>query len=156
MLTALADKHPILVPPSDRPGVVSFADLPKGYPQTLWSKMRQKEAVEARQRLHELAGRWPQFALALDHLAHSRKVALPDKPLGPCKPEEFMPAVRQFIEVLRKDQAATRKLDEAQGKWPDYPFAIMELAKEQKRRVPGTFLPGNKEFWEKAKAGPGD
>ena len=32
------------------------------------------------------------------------------------------------------------------------PFAVMELAKERNKRVPGTFLPGKKEFWEQAKA----
>lgn len=30
----------------------------------------------------------------------------------------------------------------------------MELAKEKKKRVPGTFLPGSKEFWDQAKVPP--
>ena len=44
-----------------------------------------------------------------------------------------------------------KRLDEAEGKWPDYPFAVMELAKEQNKPVPGTYLPGPEQFWEKAK-----
>ncbi len=155
-LTALAEKHPILVPPGERPGATSFADLPKGYAQTLAAKQPIKPRELDGHRLRDLQGRWPNFALAIDRLARSRKVALPDKPLGPCKPEEFVPAVRQVIEQLRKDPAAARKLDEAQGKWPDYPFAVMELAKERKKPVPGTFLPGDKSYWEQAKSAPGE
>jgi hypothetical protein len=151
-LTALAEKHPILVPPSERAGVVSFRDLPSGYALNFGGKPGKGKDFEGH-RLRDLQGRWPNFALALDRLAKSRKVALPDKPLGPCKPEEFVPAVRKFIdEQLRTDPAAAKRLDEARGKWPDYPFAVMELAKEKKKRVPGTFLPGPKEFWDQAKA----
>jgi len=151
VLTALAEKHSILVPPSERVGVVNFADLPKGYAQSFMGKPGKPRDSEGH-RLRELQGRWPNFALQLDRQARNRKIALPDKPLGPCKPEEFVPAVQKFIEDLRKDPAAVKKLDEAQGKWPDYPSAVMELAKEKKTRVPGTFLPGSKDFWEKAKA----
>ncbi len=156
LLIALAEKHPIQVPPSERTGVTRFADLPEGYLPSILGRMRPKEAGAARGRLRELQDRWPQFALAVDHLARSRKAALPDKPLGPCKPEEFMPAVRIFIETLRKDPAAAKKLDTAQGKWPDYPFAVIELAKGKNLRVPGTVLPGSKEFWDKVKAVPAD
>ena len=103
--------------------------------------------------LRELQGRWPNFALELDRVAKARKVALPDKPLGPCKPGAFIKDVQDFIDKeLRTDAAAAKKLDEAQGKWPEYPQAVMQLAKEKKQRVPGTFLPGSKEFWERAKA----
>jgi hypothetical protein len=152
VLTALAEKHSILVPPSEHVGVVSFKNLPAGLAQSLLGKPGKPRDAEAR-RLRDMQGRWPNFALQLQRQAKNRKVALPDKPLGPCKPEEFVPAVRKFIdEQLRNDPAAAKKLDEAQGKWPDYPLAVMELAKEKKRDVPGTVLPGSKEFWDKAKA----
>jgi len=106
-------------------------------------------------KLAELQGRWPEFALEMDKQAKSnRRIRLPDKPLGPCKPEEFVAPVRQFIDELRTDPAAAKKLDDARGKWPDYPLAIMSLAKEKNKRVPGTFLPGSKEFWDQAKLQP--
>ena len=108
----------------------------------------------ARRKLPDLVGRWPDFALELDRVAHARKVPLPEKPLGPCRPEDFVKEVQGFVKDLRKDPAAGKKLDEAAGKWPDYPFAVMQLAKEKKKQVPGTFLPGSKEFWEQAKAAP--
>ncbi len=151
-LSELAQKHPILLPPSEHVGAVSFADLPKGYAQQLVGKPAKPRDGELR-RLRDLQGRWPNFALELDRVARNRKAALPDKPgLGPCEAGAFVKDVREFIDELRKDAAAAKKLDEAQGKWPDYPLALMQLAKEKKKRVPGTFLPGSKDFWEKAKA----
>jgi hypothetical protein len=151
-VTALAEKYPIQVPPGDRPGIVSIKDLPAGYMQTLTGKPGKAKEFEGRT-LRNLQGRWPNFALEVVRVARERKVALPDKPLGPCKREEFMPAVQKFItEQLEKDPAAAKKLDEAKGKWPEYPLAVMSLAKEKGRRVPGTVLPGTKEYWEKAKS----
>jgi hypothetical protein len=154
-LTALAEKHHIQVPPSERVGIVSLKEVPEHIKQALAARSGKPKGADNRplKELRELQGRWPNFALALDRMAKNRKMALPEKPLGPCKPDEFMPAVRAFIDELRKDPAAAKKLDEAQGKWPDYPFAVMELAKEKGKRVPGTVLPGKKEFWDQAKAG---
>lgn len=152
-ITDKAEKHPIQVPPSERPGVMSFRDLPKEFTQALLDRPPRPRDLDG-EKLRNLQGRWPNFALAVDRVARGRKLALPDKPLGPCKPDEFVPAVRRFIEELRKDAAAAKKLDEAQGKWPDYPFVVMELAKDKDKgkRVPGTFLPGPKKFWDDAKA----
>jgi hypothetical protein len=156
-LTELSQRHPILLPPSEQVGVVKFADpvLPPNYALQLFGKQPRPKEGEGR-RLHELRelqGRWPNFALELDKVAKARKAALPDKPLGPCEPGAFIKDVQDFInKELRTDAAAAKKLDEAQGKWPDYPQAVMQLAKEKKQRVPGTFLPGPREFWERAKA----
>ncbi len=157
-LTALAEKHPIHLPPSQRVGVVSLKDLPESFRQALIRPAKPKPGENRPfKELRELQGRWPNFALALDRLARNRKVTLPEKPLGPCRPEDFMPAVQHFIdEQLRKDPAAARKLDEAQGKWPDYPLTVMELARHKGKRVPGTFLPGKKEFWDQARAAQGE
>jgi hypothetical protein len=150
-LTALAEKHPIQVPPGERPGLQAIKELPQGYLQSLTVRPGKPKDAEG-QKLRNLQGRWPNFALEVVHLAREKKAALPEKPFGPCKPEEFLPVVQKFIAELRKDAAAAKKLDEAQGKWPEYPFAVMELAKAKGRRVPGTFLPGDKAYWEQAKA----
>jgi hypothetical protein len=153
VLSALAEKHAIQVPPAERNGVTSLKDVPESVKQALVARPgKPKGDNRPLKELRELQGRWPNFALALDRMARNRKVTLPDRLLGPCRQEEFLPIVQRFIEELRKDPAAAKKLDEAQGKWPDYPFAVMELAKERKRQVPGTFLPGSKKFWEQAKA----
>jgi AcrR family transcriptional regulator len=156
-LLDLSAKHPILLPPSEHLGVVSFADplLPKGYAQQFAGKGGRPREGEAR-RLRELQGRWPNFALELDKAARARRVALPDRPLGPCRPEDFVKEVQTFVKDLRKDAAAAKKLDETAGKWPDYPLAVMELAKERKKTVPGTVLPGQKELAEQAKATQGE
>jgi hypothetical protein len=152
-LMALAEKHPVLVPPSEHVGVIWLNQLPETFRQALFGRPGKSRGFEGRvfKELRDLQGRWPDFALSVERQATNRKVALPEKPLGPCTQEEFVPAVRKFIDELRKDPAAAKKLDEAQGKWPDYPFAVMELAREKNRKVPGTFLPGSKEVWDKAK-----
>jgi hypothetical protein len=159
-LTELSQKHPILVPPSEHIGVVSFSDpvLSKNIRQQLSGRTgRGREGERRLHELHELQGRWPNFALEMDRVAKTRKVTLPAKSLGPCEPGAFVPDVQDFInKELRKDPAAAKKLDEAQGKWPDYPLAVMQLAKESKKRVPGTFLPGGKEFWDLVKAQPAE
>jgi hypothetical protein len=154
-LTSLAEKHPILVPPAERIGAQYLRDLPNGYLQSLLVKPKGKDG-EAHT-IRNLQGRWPDFALEVARAAHARKISLPDKPLGPCKPEEFVPVVQRFINTeLRKDSAIAKKLDEAQGKWPDYPLAVMSLAREKRLRVPGTFLPGPKSYWDQAKVAPAD
>jgi hypothetical protein len=154
-LTALAEKHPILVPPGEKPGVTAMKDLPQGYLRSLMVRPGKPRDAEG-QKLTNLQGRWPNFALEVVHLAERKKAALPDKPMGPCKPEDFLPGVQRFIGELRKDPAAAQKLDAALNRWPDYPFAVMELAKARGRRVPGTFLPGPPAYWEQAKTGQGE
>ncbi len=156
-LSALAAKHAIQVPPSEKVGVVSFTDpmFPKNYGRQFGGRGGRGKEGDHRE-FGRLVGRWPDFALELDRVARAKHVTLPDKPLGPCRPEEFVKEVQAFIKELRKEPAAAEKLDAAAGKWPDYPFAVMQLAKEKKKRVPGTFLPGSKEFWEQAKASPAE
>jgi hypothetical protein len=154
-LSELAARHPILVPPSERVGVVSFADpiFPEGYGRPFMGRGGRGREGEGRRMPRELQGRWPNFALEVERLIRNRKLPPLDRPLGPCRQEEFVKEVSKFIdEELRTDPAAAKKLDEATGKWPDYPFAVMQLAKEKGLRVPGTYLPGGKELWEKAKA----
>jgi hypothetical protein len=155
VLTALADKYPIKVPPGERVGAVNFRDLGLGDGPMRGRGGRPVPGPGAG-RLAGLQGRWPDFALGVEERVREKKMSPPDKPLGPCKPDEFVKPVQQLINELRKDPAAAERLDKAQGKWPDYPFAVMDLAKQQHKPVPGTFLPGTKEFWDQAKAAPPD
>jgi hypothetical protein len=162
LLKEFSERHPVRVPPSEKPGKRTIDDLPESLQRGL--RLRgdrggrggrgmggmgdpETRAVRMKQ------GLWPDFALAVVDLAKKRNVTLRE-PLGPCTPEEFVPPVQDFIKELRKDGEAAKRLDDAQGKWPDYPFAVMELAKEKKKRVPGTYLPGPPGFWERPKAGP--
>jgi hypothetical protein len=46
-------------------------------------------------------------------------------------------------------------LEEAQGRWPDYPRTVMELARKYKLAVPGWTLPGPAQFWDRLRAGKG-
>jgi hypothetical protein len=115
--------------------------------------------ADARQvrRVREARNKWPDFALALHEAAESKGVTL-YKPLGPCTLKDFVPAVQKFYEqklgpelLKEANQADLKKLENAQGKWPDFPFAFMDLAKKYKLKVPGTFLGGSPELWKAAR-----
>ena len=110
-LIALAQKHPIQVPPSETVGVTPSRIFPDGYVQQLLGKHAPKEPRDG-----DTIGsatckdRWPNFALEVDHLARNRKVPLPDRPLGPCKPDEFVQgSARLSSTTLRKDPPPPRK-----------------------------------------------
>jgi len=53
---------------------------------------------------------------------------------------------------LQKSDAGKRdmqRLKEAEGRWPEYPRTVMDLAKLYKLSVPGWTLPDQKDFWDK-------
>ena len=104
--------------------------------------------------LQRLEGRWPDYALAVAEAAQARGVPLPEAPLGPCTAEEFTAAVQEFLEQLEREAEAAEALSRARGKWPDYPRAVMRLSRERGQKVPGTYLPGPPEFWERMRAAP--
>ena len=157
-LRELAARYgPIKVPPAEHLGVIRLQDVGLGMPPLGGGFMGRRGGGghhmegDVVWHLLPLQGRWPDFALEVDRLAKEGKMRRPTKLLGPCTPQEFVPPVRQFIDELRKDPAAARKLDEAKGKWPDYPFAVMSLAREKNLKVPGTYLPDSKEDWNPIK-----
>ena len=141
-LAELADRHPIVLPPSPTIGPVRYQDLP---PQI----QRRFLKVLDRARLRDVEGKWPDFALYIAEVARSRNLPLP--PLGPCRPREFTPAVQQFLdrELLPKlDEKEKQRLKAAEGRWPDYPQLLLELARTHGLKVPGMALPGPREFWD--------
>jgi hypothetical protein len=148
----MAKKHPILLPPGNFAGPTTIIDLPPVWLRHL--KMKNPEppllTEEERVSLRQSAKKWPEFALAVYDVAKEKGWMMPAHPLGPCKPEDFVPAVQRFItETLAQklDTAEKKNLKDAEGKWPDYPKLVMELAEKKGLQVPGTFLPGSKEFW---------
>ncbi len=91
------------------------------------------------------AGKWPDFAEDVARSTREAKEAtLP--PLGPCRPDEFTPAVQQFIEKSLTD-ADRKSLERYLGKWPDYPREMMKLAERKNLRVPEVTLPGEPAEW---------
>ena len=83
-------------------------------------------------------------------------------PLGDCTKDQMPLEVQAAIEKLEKElkktepgRADLKALEEAAGKWPDYPRLVMDLAKKYKQPLPGWTLPGPAKFWEGLRAGRG-
>lgn len=137
----LSDKHPVLPPLPSGP-IVKYDQLPteakKILPQDRLQKQNQWGELQKKE------GKWPQFALAATDLMKQEK-----RPLGASRPAEFSTEVKEFIARLNKaDQA---KLHEVEGRWPDYPLALLDLARKNNQTVPGMSLPGPRELWDSAR-----
>ena len=104
----------------------------------------------------DVIGKWPDFALAVHALqkdAPKVKLAFKDRDIhyGPARPGEFKDEVNRFIPELHKQvsPAEWQGLKDAEGKWPEYPAALMRLARAHDLSVPGAMPPGPPGLWEK-------
>jgi hypothetical protein len=96
--------------------------------------------------------RWPDFALAATDLYRQRGHKQPP-PLGASRPAEFPPAVRKFLasNLLPKLTYLEKAwLGRLEGRWPDYPLALLKLARQKRLVIPGMSLPGQPELWDSA------
>jgi hypothetical protein len=138
----LTEKHPWL-PPLPTGPIKETKHLPQGTGRLLpKGSMKGKE------------GRWPDFALAvMDTLRKEGKA--PTGPLGACKPADLAPEVQAFLRDKLPQAASTQEvqhLKDLEGKWPEYPRYLHELARKYQLAIPGLTLPGPKEIWENARS----
>jgi hypothetical protein len=94
--------------------------------------------------------KWPDFAVLAVKIVRDEKLKV-DTQLGPNKPEHFGLPTQNFIknELLPKLTEAQRTdLTAREGKWPDYPELLLELAKRHGLTVPGMARPCPAEFWD--------
>jgi hypothetical protein len=146
----LSEKHPVKLPgPIEGPR--NFVDLPGDVKKA----MPMKDLLPMqRRRLNELNGRWPDFAIEYVAIAHRTGVTLP-RQLGPCHPGQFDLRVAQFINrtlLPKLNDMEKADFKAAEGKWPDYPRLLVEMAKKHGLEVPLMRLPGPRELWEQARA----
>jgi hypothetical protein len=84
--------------------------------------------------------------------AEKKDVKEPKEQLGPSRAEDFPPHVQNFIhhEVEKAviDPAEKEKLAKSQGHWPEYPLALLELARKHNLSIPELMLPGKPQEWE--------
>jgi hypothetical protein len=105
-----------------------------------------------RRRLGSKAEKWPAFALEATKIVRAENLKV-ESQLGPSKASEFAPLARTFIqtELLPKLSDGERKdLASKEGKWPEYPERLLELAKKLGLTMPGTVRPCSPEFWDAA------
>src|SRR5262245_33813195 len=158
-------------PPPELPGFADakvwptrFADLPGDWkaalnplrPEPKGAKAAQKQHSDWKHRqelwrkLQSKFGKWPDFALTATSIVRAEKFKVTTQ-LGPNKLEHLPPAVqetvrRQLLPALtraEKDDLAAKE-----GKWPDYPELLYELAKRHDLTMPGTVRPCPSEFWD--------
>jgi hypothetical protein len=148
-LVELADKH---VPqlPGPNTGPTRFQDLPEDLRQRL-SKTKNWPTPQ----ITRVEGRWPSYAMAVTFFARKRKVEVP--PLGPTELKDFPSPVRQFVN-RRLWPALTDKekeeLTRSEGRWPDYPRTLRDLARRHDLTIPGMGLPGPRGTWDKFRPTP--
>ncbi len=146
-LLELVDKYPGTLP-GPPTGPTQQKDLPKDVRQKL-----QTLPPKDRPRLRNNEGPWPDYAIAVTE-AIRRNGTMPTE-LGPCKPKDFSEAVQQFIEkqlLPQLDEQEKEKLAKAEGRWPDYPRAVRDLARAHGLTVPELPPPGPREYWDKLRA----
>jgi hypothetical protein len=151
-LVGLAEKHPIRLP-GPTTGPATFEQLPAEL-QARLTRVKDWPSPLVKQ----TEGKWPDYAIQVTRFARDRehKVRLP-KQLGPCRPGEFSPSVREFIEkklvpALGADDAAL--LHKAEGIWPRYPSLLLQLAGKHGLQVPGMRLPGPPQMWNPYRTAP--
>jgi hypothetical protein len=139
----LSDRHPVL---SLDPRYRSKKDLPPEYQKAL-DNPPDSAAKRAVANLPE--GKWPQFAIEATKLLRSWNMPMPQQ-LGPASAKEISPAVVDFVQgplAGALTEHEKERLKQAEGKWPDYPKALHELAKAHKLRIPDLDLPGEPSLW---------
>lgn len=143
----LAEKYPTLPEP---PQGVSVTETEHLSPSTL-IELRNKGGALPKQRYRFVAGKWPEFALAVVRDVKDPRTTM-GKPLGPCQPGDFAKPVNEFLtgELFPKlTPAESRRLDQLRGKWPDYPKTMIDFAKAKDLSIPGVTLPGKPSLWAK-------
>jgi len=137
----LSDKHPQLSLPS-HPQYAKFESLPEEYKKAI-QKLPSKDAQHLRNSL--LPERWPSYAIEVTETLRRHDLA-PKKQLGPATAAEFSPAIQKFIDSLPANDK--QRLKAVEGRWPEYPKLLHELAREHKTALPDLTLPGDARRWE--------
>jgi hypothetical protein len=129
--TSLVEKQPLPARLADfKPNVQTLVN------EYLWPMLSKEE----KERLKKAEGRWPAYPQALVEIADQHPFALPSSD-GPRTTKELPKAVRDRVAVV-KGKDLHNRLKAAEGKWPDFAVAVIEL---NDRRAPYSPLPN--ELW---------
>jgi hypothetical protein len=144
-LRNLAGRHEVLPPVQGKPEYTRYDELPREWQQAFPFETLRRHKVW--QTLKAKEKKWPDFALWLtEELVRKQRLGPkgPLPPLGACKPRDFSEEVQKFLDQdLRPRLSAEEKkrLDDDEGKWPEYPRTLAALARRHHLAVPGLMLP---------------
>jgi hypothetical protein len=154
VLVEIASRRTPALPPQTKE-LRKFDDLPRPIKKAL-TEIKGKESKKAAKSFHQLDGS-SDFARRLVELAANPKdnklpfeheylasnPASLQKPMKKFWDEDLVPAVK-------KDNDDLRKLTSSEGKWPDFPLAIQELARKHSLTPPWHILPDpDKWHWDR-------
>lgn len=152
-------KGPVPFPGPAAPGKKRAYRSWKELPTEITSRFKVGDLNDAPSYVTAAEGKWPNLPLAVVKFANEKNYSIPSKLLGPTKADELPHSVQKFLkEELKLNEVDRSALSAAEGRWPDYPKKVKELADKAKLRVPGISLPGNEETWQRIKnfkPGPG-
>ncbi|HUR53399.1 MAG TPA: hypothetical protein VMZ71_04685 [Gemmataceae bacterium] len=141
----LSKKYEMLPEPAAGKPLTEFADL--------WPRAKDHyDKGGPRKRLQGAVGKWPEFALAVQADLSLTKFGPPSSSsYGPCRPADFKEPLKAFVAELEKKArpAEWAALKDQEGRWPEYPRALVKLAAQHDLSVPGVTLPGAPSLWEK-------
>lgn len=148
LVYGLTEEHPYL--PPYKPGITpvrKFDELDNDFLR----KLKGPPLGNARLALRQAPQFWPEFAERVAREAIAAKVSTEKLHLGPSKPEDFDPAVAAFTAEFLPTLSVTEQgeLKKLEGKWPEYPKRLVDLAKKKNLSVPGVTLPGPPDEWAK-------
>lgn len=107
---------------------------------------------QLKQRLNQFAGKWPDFPLAVHDDITRSKLALAASGLGPSRVEDFADPARGFVtRELSPALTGTERflLNHLEGRWPEYPRALIRVARAHDLSIPGVMLPGKPSDWDR-------
>jgi hypothetical protein len=143
-LLEMSERHPSLPGPKDGKPVTQLDQLPEAVRKEFSNKQ------QLAQRLRNVQGRWPEFALLVDVEHRSKKFGtLP--PLGPCRPGEFTAEVEAFVAMTLMPRLTPKQVAELkslEGRWPEYPKRLLDLCIANDLSMPGVMLPGAPSLWK--------
>jgi hypothetical protein len=147
-LAELAERHPIPLPGPIGP--VRLADMPTQFRENVRKYPRWES------QLKKAEGKWPEFGVALQNSPRRNPLRTPRTPVWVTKQlSDFSPALQAFVTTgalgKKLTESDKRELKEAEGKWPQFPQALLRLAKKYKLALPGMVLPGPRDLWERAR-----
>jgi hypothetical protein len=144
-LVELADQHPPALPGPKGPQ--TFDELPP----EVRNRFKQKNGAYL-PKLVKAQKRWPDFAIELSKYISGKKGLILPHELWAWGQVCLSPQMKEFVDKkllkeLDRDELQ-RLLHDVEGKWPDYPLAIQELARKYHLQVPWHTLPGTRERWD--------
>lgn len=140
LILELSDKY--MLPPLPSGKVVNFQTLPAEIQAQISVKGAKKKS------LSKLQGYWPAYALLVAELLPPRDRPWPA--MGASCLDELPEKSREFVKgqlLPRLSHSEKEALAKLEKRWPEYPRALLRLARARRQVIPEMSLPGPPEVW---------